>query len=87
MDVVGKGLLTVDFDDRDQLPVPGLELRVAADVGLAQLEPELVSELAHLTQCTLTEVATLRVVDDDLGRYGYSPRVIVASATRPTATP
>jgi hypothetical protein len=87
MNVVGKSLLTVDFDDRNQLPVPGLELRVASDIGLEQLEPELVSELAHLAQRTLTEVATLRVVDDDSGRYGYSPRVMVASATRPTATP
>ena len=47
MDVVGKGLLTVDFDDRDQLPVPGLELRVAADVHLAQLEPEFLLKLVH----------------------------------------
>ena len=47
MDVVGKGLLTVDFDDRDQLPVPGLELRVAADVDLAQFEPQFLLKLAH----------------------------------------
>jgi hypothetical protein len=71
MDVEGKSLLTVDFDDRDQLPVPSLELRIAADVDLGHLEPELVSELAHLTQRALAEVATLRVVDDyvrDRGR-------------------
>jgi len=47
MNVVGKRLLAVDLDNRNQLPVPGLELRVAADVDLAQLEPEFLLKLVH----------------------------------------
>jgi hypothetical protein len=35
----------------------------------------------------LAEVAAGRVVENDLRRYGYRPLVVVASATRMTASP
>jgi hypothetical protein len=34
-----------------------------------------------------TETAVSRVIDGDSMSYGYSPRVVVASATRCTASP
>ena len=69
LDVVGETAPAVHLDDGQPLPVLGLERRVAADVHLAQLEAELVPELAHLCERALAQVAAFRVVDDDLG-YG-----------------
>ena len=63
----------VDLDDRDPLPVFGLESGVAADVHLPQLEPELGLESAHLCERALAQVALLSVVDDDLGPRDKSP--------------
>ena len=87
VDVIREDLLAVDLDDRDQLAVARLELRVAVDRDLLELELELVAEGPHLRERPLAEVAALGVVDDNASGYGYSPRVTVASATRPTATP
>ena len=69
VDVVGERPLAVDLDDREPLAVPGLELRVAADVDLLVVERELrTGGLDHAPRGG-TEVAPLRVVEDDL-RYG-----------------
>jgi hypothetical protein len=87
LDVVRAGPHAVDLDHRDQLAVTRLELGVATDVDLLQVERELVAKLLERCPCTLAEVAALGVVEDDLGRYGYRPRVVVASATRWTARP
>ncbi|MDX6471178.1 MAG: hypothetical protein QOF75_2981, partial [Gaiellaceae bacterium] len=57
---------TVDLDHREPLAVLGLELVVAADVDLAQREPELGLQLPQSSDCDLAEVAPLRVVDDDV---------------------
>jgi hypothetical protein len=83
--VVGANDLAVDLDDRDALAVARLELLVACDVDLAQLEAELVLQLVELGPREVAQVAALRAVEGDF--YGYSPRVVVASATRWTAIP
>jgi hypothetical protein len=86
LDEVRERPLAVDLDDRKPLAVAGLELRVAADVDLLQVEPEVVPSGTHDTLRSSAEVAPLGVVEDDVG-YGYRPRVIVASETRWTARP
>jgi hypothetical protein len=86
--VVDEGALPVDLDDGKPLAVLRLQIRVAADVDLAQLEVMLAPELCERRPRTLAEVAVVGVVDGDAGSgYGYSPRVVVASATRCTASP
>ena len=62
-----KRLPAVDLDHRQPLAIGLLEGRIAGDVDLAQLEPELVAEPPHLLERALAEMAPLRVVDDDLG--------------------
>ena len=86
LDEVGERPLAVDLHDRKPLAVPGLELLVAADVDLLQLEPQLVPRRVNDPPRGDAEVAPLGVEEDDAG-YGYSPRVIVASETRWTARP
>jgi hypothetical protein len=69
LEVVCKTSAAVDLDDREPLPVFGLERLVAADVDLAQHEAELGLQVPQSSDRGLAEVAPLRVVDDDLG-YG-----------------
>ena len=64
--VVREDPLAVDLDDRDQLAVGGLELWVAVDRDLLELELDLVVERPDLGQRTLTEVATFAMKDGDL---------------------
>jgi hypothetical protein len=64
--VVGKTPPAVDLDYRDPLAVRRLELRVPADVDLAQVERELLAKPAQLLERALAEVAALRVIDDYL---------------------
>jgi hypothetical protein len=85
VDVVDERALAADLDHRQPLPVTRLQLRVTADVDLGQREPELVPQPGNLRACPLAQMAALGVVERD--RYGYSPRVTVASATRWTASP
>jgi len=66
--VVGADTLAVDLDDRDQLAVAGLELRVAVDRYLDQLEPQLLSKPGQLCRGPLAEMAALCPVKNDLGR-------------------
>jgi hypothetical protein len=61
--------LAVDLDDRQQLAVASLEIRVAVDQDLVQLEAELVPELDDRLARTLAEVAPLRAVQGYVG-YG-----------------
>ena len=86
VDEVRERELAVDLDGGEQLAVPRLELRPAADVDELELEAELVAKLVHDLERPRTEAAVGRVVDGD-SRYGYRPRVVVASATRWTAMP
>jgi hypothetical protein len=67
--VVDEAPLPVDLDDRDPLPVLGLEGRVAVDRDLAELEAELVARGVDDAACRLAEVAARRGVEDDFG-YG-----------------
>jgi hypothetical protein len=80
-------LRAVDLDHRQELPVALLELVVAGDVYLAELELDVAPQRVENRPRALAEVAAGRVVEDDFGDYGYRPRVVVASATRWTASP
>jgi len=71
LDVVGADALAVDLDDGDQLAVSRLELGVAVDRNLDQLEPQLVAERSELGLRPLAEVATLGRVENDLGRLRW----------------
>jgi hypothetical protein len=70
VDVVDKGALAVDLDHGQPCPVPRLELGIAPDVDLLQLERELRARLLDDCPRSLAEVAALRVVERDPGRYG-----------------
>jgi hypothetical protein len=83
---VGESALSIDLDNRKELPVARLELGSPADVDELELEAELGTYLLDDLDRTVAEAAVGGVVDPDL-RYGYSPRVVVASATRCTASP
>ena len=65
--VVGADTLAVDLDDRDQLAVAGLELRVAVDRYLDQLEPQFRAKLGELRAGPLAEMAALSFVDNYTG--------------------
>jgi hypothetical protein len=69
------------------LAVAALELGVSGDVDELEIERELGLHLAHDLERALAEPAVRRVVERDLPRYGYRPRVVVASVTRWTARP
>ena len=69
MHVVDEAPSRVDLDDRDPLPVLGLELLVAVDRDLTELEAELVARSADDPPGRLAEMAAGRRVEDDLG-YG-----------------
>jgi hypothetical protein len=68
------------------LAVAALEIGVSGDVEELEIERELGLHLAHDLERALAEPAVRRVVERD-PRYGYRPRVVVASATRWTARP
>ena len=70
LDVIGEAPTAVDFDDREPLPVLGLERIVARDVHLAQGKAEFGLKLPHQRERALAEVAALGVIDDDVGCYG-----------------
>jgi hypothetical protein len=85
---VREGALTVDLDDGQEFPVALLEVGVAGDVDLDELERLLGTHGLEDAPCRHAEVAVGSVEEDDpRDGYGYSPRVIVASETRWTARP
>jgi len=67
--VVGEGLLAADLHHRQELPVAGLEVGVAADVHFLVRERQLVAELGDDRARAVAEMAALGVVKPDLG-YG-----------------
>ena len=69
MHVVRETPPPVDLDDRDPLAVCRLELRIAVDRDLTQLEAELGLHLRDDAPGRLAEVAAGRGEEDDLG-YG-----------------
>ena len=82
VDEVRERPLPVDLDHGEELAVAALELRAPADVDHLELEADLVAQVADDLERPLAEAAVSSVVDRDPSRYGYSPRVVVASATR-----
>ena len=68
LDVIGADPLAVDLDNRDQLAVAGLELAVAVDRYVVELEPKLVAKRCELSVGPLAKVAALRGVEDDARR-------------------
>ncbi len=68
MDEVRERLLAADDDDRDALAVPSLELRVAADVDLLELERDLGAADIENAARALAEMAALGVVEADRNR-------------------
>ena len=70
MDVVGERPLAVDLHDRKPLPVAALELGVAVDLDLDELELALRPQLLENVERALTQVAAGGAVEDDLRRYG-----------------
>ena len=79
--------LAVHLDDRDPLPIQALELGNARDVDLFNGETELARESPELVPRPLAEMAVLRDDQCDGRAQGYSPRIVLASATRETASP
>jgi hypothetical protein len=69
--VVGECPLAVDLDDGDQLAIGSLELEVAVDGDLLELELELLAEPPNLGQRTLAEVALGAVKDRHSDGFGY----------------
>ena len=69
MHVVDETAPAVDLDDRDPLAVGGLELGIAVDRDLPQLEAELAARSRDDTPRRLAEVTARRGEEDDFG-YG-----------------
>jgi hypothetical protein len=57
--VIDEGPLAADLDHRQPLAVARLELRVARDVDLLELERVLPPKLCERAPCTLAEVAVV----------------------------
>ena len=57
--------LAVDLDDRQPLAIPRLELGVAGDVDLVQIELDLAPNLCERALRTLAETAVVGVVNDE----------------------
>jgi hypothetical protein len=69
VDVVHERALALDLDHRQPLAVARLELRIAGDVDLLEVEGMGLPNLCERAPGTLAEVAVLGVVEDD-PRYG-----------------
>jgi hypothetical protein len=69
LDEVRERSPAVDLHDGQPRAIAGLELGVAADVDLVQLEPELLLRPADDAARGRAEMAALGVVEDDAG-YG-----------------
>ena len=72
MDVVHERLRPVHLDDRDPLAIPRLELRIARDVHLVEVERRARPDALELAARGFAEVAAARRVQPDLraGDYG-----------------
>jgi hypothetical protein len=83
---VGESPHTVDLHHGKTLAIRGLECLVAVDVHDSELEAQLQLRFAHDLERALAQTAAGCAVDSDYC-YGYRPLVVVASATRCTASP
>jgi len=68
--MVDEGALAADLDHREPLAVPSFQLRVAGDVDLDELEPELRTRAPERLLRALAQVTPGRVIqrDDDHDR-------------------
>jgi hypothetical protein len=66
VDVIDESALAVDLYHRQPFPVARFQLGVAGDLDLLELERDLLPNLGDDRPGALTEVAALRVVEDDL---------------------
>ena len=82
--MVDEGLLTVDLDDGQARPVPGLELRIARYVDGAQLEAEPLGRRYEHQLRLVAQRAVGRAVQDDLD--GVRHPVIVNGSARSLVT-
>ena len=70
MDVVGEGALALDLDHRQPLAVASLELGIAADVDLLELERMARTHFVEHGSRPLAEVAAGRGEEGDANAYG-----------------
>ena len=68
--MVDERTLAVDLDDGQPLAIARLELGIAADVDLFELELELRSRRGDRRTRSLTEMAAVGVVENDARGYG-----------------
>jgi len=78
--------LTVDFDHRKKLAVTRFEARIVVYRDHLELELCLYPGVLHDLESPGAKTAARSGVEDDAD-YGYRPLVVVASATRLTASP
>ena len=78
VDEVREGLLAADDDNRNALAVPSLELPVAADVNLLELERDLAAYLFEHPAGALAEVAAVSRVERDFNSVptGHALRLL-----------
>ena len=69
LDVVRETAPAVDLDHGEPLPILGLQDGIARDVHLPEVEAELLTEGAHLSERALAQVAAFSVENGDDG-YG-----------------
>ena len=69
VDEVGKRLLVPDENDGDPLTVAALELRIARDVDLLQLERDVGTDALDHPPCALAEMTAGRRVQGDADRF------------------
>jgi len=70
VDEVDEGALPADLDHRQPLTVASLQLGIAGDVHLFEVEAQLRPRLLERRAGPLAEVAARRMVENDLDRYG-----------------
>jgi hypothetical protein len=70
VDVVREDALALDLDDRQPLAVPSLELGIAADVDLLELERVPRTDVLEHLPRPLAEVAAGRGEERDADAYG-----------------
>jgi len=86
LDEVLEHALPVDLEHRKKLAVTRFEARIAVDRHHLELELCLGLGVLHDLESAGAKTAARSGVEHDSG-YGYKPRVVVASATRRTASP
>jgi hypothetical protein len=87
LDPVDRHTLAVDLDDRQPPPVFALELAIPGDVHFLDVEAQLGTKPLELDARELAQMTVAADVQPDHHRYGYRPRMMLASATRLTARP